>query len=51
MFSPNTAETEKQAILSAIDEVICANFEKYLGLPVLVGRKKYLTFKRLKDRT
>lgn len=50
MFRPNIAEPDKEAILSAADEVICGRFEKYLGLLVLIGRNKYLTFKWMKDK-
>lgn len=50
MFSPNTIETKKQAILLVANGILCACFDKYLDLPVLVGKKKHLTFKWLKDR-
>lgn len=50
MFNSNSVVIENLAILAAIESIICANFEKYLGLLVLVGKEKQLTFKWLKEK-
>lgn len=50
MFSSNSVVIEKLAILAAIESVVCVNFEKYLGLPVLVGRKKTINLQVAKGK-
>jgi len=50
MFSQNAKRAEKQALMSALDIGVEARNEKYLGLPVYMGRSKEKTFNYLKDR-
>ncbi|KAF5441904.1 hypothetical protein F2P56_037144 [Juglans regia] len=46
----NTKAEVKKAILEAGNSVVCGTYEKYLGLPAMVGRSKFNTFKNLKER-
>ena len=50
MFSQNAKRAEKQALMSALDIGVEARNEKYLGLPVYMGRLKEKTFNYLKDQ-
>lgn len=49
-FNPNTSLRVKNEVQRAAGGVTCGYFEKYLGLPAMVGRKKHSTFKWLKER-
>jgi len=49
-FSNNTLANRKQGILWTLGVQEVNRFKSYLGLPTLVGRKKYHTFSYLKDR-
>ena len=49
-FSSNTSASQKQGILRILGVQEVNRFESYLGLPTLVGSKKYHTFSYLKDR-
>lgn len=49
-FSRNTKEDIKQQILAASGLQATQCFEKYLGLPTMVGRSKRQAFMALKDR-
>ncbi|XP_040998224.1 uncharacterized protein LOC121244278 [Juglans microcarpa x Juglans regia] len=49
-FSSNTEETEKKMILFEAGGVVCGSYEKYLGLPAMVGRSKYKTFRGVKEK-
>ncbi|XP_042962354.1 uncharacterized protein LOC122296618 [Carya illinoinensis] len=49
-FNSNTKAEDKRRILEAGDSVLCGSYEKYLGLPTIVGRSKYQTFSILKER-
>lgn len=40
----------KDCILQHAEGVICDNYNKYLGLPIVVGKSKYNTFRGLKDK-
>jgi hypothetical protein len=50
MFSRNTSHGKRQEVLVELNIRAEARTEKYLGLPVYVGRSKTKTFAYLKDR-
>jgi hypothetical protein len=50
MFSRNTNERHKSEVLSILNITTEARIEKYLGLPIYMGRSKSKTFAYLKDR-
>jgi hypothetical protein len=50
MFSRNTSHGRRQEVLVELNIRAEARTEKYLGLPVYVGRSKTKTFAYLKDR-
>ncbi|XP_042969072.1 uncharacterized protein LOC122301754 [Carya illinoinensis] len=49
-FSTNTSLVVKKSILSAGNLVVCGSYERYLGLPTVVGRSKFNTFRVLKEK-
>jgi len=49
MFSKNARSAEKQQMMTALGINVEARNEKYLGLPVYMGRSKEKTFAYLKD--
>ncbi|KAF5458402.1 hypothetical protein F2P56_022431 [Juglans regia] len=49
-FSSNTKTVCREMILRDGGSVVCGSYEKYLGLPSVVGRSKHNTFKSIKDR-
>lgn len=49
-FSSNAAMNVRRQILQEAGITVCGNYEKYLGLPTIVGKSKYNTFKLLKDK-
>ncbi|XP_042972725.1 uncharacterized protein LOC122304517 [Carya illinoinensis] len=49
-FSSNTSITTRLIIKNEAGVSICGNYEKYLGLPAMVGRSKFNTFRVLKER-
>ncbi|XP_035551510.1 uncharacterized protein LOC118349853 [Juglans regia] len=49
-FSSNTKSVCKDLILRDGGSIVCGSYEKYLGLPSVVGRSKHNTFKSIKDR-
>ncbi|XP_075633692.1 uncharacterized protein LOC142606188 [Castanea sativa] len=49
-FSSNTSPQQRDVIKALLGVREVDKFESYLGLPTLVGRKKYHTFSFLKDR-
>ncbi|XP_042958006.1 uncharacterized protein LOC122293492 [Carya illinoinensis] len=49
-FSKNSHPVDKQAIKEAGQNLVCGIYEKYLGLPAIVGRSKFNTFRSLKER-
>ncbi|XP_042954568.1 uncharacterized protein LOC122290977 [Carya illinoinensis] len=49
-FSSNTRVETKNFILQQINGSRCNNYNKYLGLPTIVGRSKYNTFQSLKEK-
>ena len=49
-FSSNTSPQNRDLIKVLLGVSKMDRFESYLGLPTLVGRKKYHTFSFLKDR-
>jgi len=50
MFSRNARIADKQQVMTALDIAVEAWNEKYLGLPVYMGKSKVRTFAYLKDR-
>ena len=50
MFSRNTRESDRQSMMQALDISSDATNEKYLGLPIYMGRSKSKTFAYIKDR-
>lgn len=50
MFSMNTKENDREKFRGALDIGVEAWNEKYLGLPVYMGRSKSKTFSYLKER-
>jgi len=50
MFSPNTPQQIRNLILSELGITSIANNEKYLGLPVYIGKSKKRTFEYIKQR-
>ncbi|XP_042969115.1 uncharacterized protein LOC122301804 [Carya illinoinensis] len=49
-FSSNTPMSVRRQIQQVAGVATCGNFEKYLGLPSIVGRSRYNTFRILKER-
>ena len=49
-FSPNTSQHSRNAICSFFGTSPFTQFEKYLGLPPVVGRAKQKAFNEIKDR-
>lgn len=49
-FSPNAKAEVREGILKEIGARMILNCEKYLGLPIMVGRSCYNTFRGIKDR-
>ncbi|XP_040986468.1 uncharacterized protein LOC121234565 [Juglans microcarpa x Juglans regia] len=49
-FSNNTQLADKQAIKEAGNSFVCGTHEKYLGLPAMVGKSRYNTFRNLKEK-
>uniref|UniRef100_A0A0A9AZV2 Reverse transcriptase domain-containing protein n=1 Tax=Arundo donax TaxID=35708 RepID=A0A0A9AZV2_ARUDO len=50
MFSKNTTETAKQACMGALNFNTEAKNEKYLGLPVYIGRSAKKAFAYIKEK-
>jgi hypothetical protein len=50
MFSSNTSKVKRREVLRELNISEEAKTEKYLGLPVYVGRSRSKTFEYLKDR-
>lgn len=50
MFSKNTSEGDRLAIMSSLEITYEAHNEKYLGLPVYMGKSKVQTFNYRKVR-
>jgi hypothetical protein len=50
MFSENTRDGDKENVLQVLNIRAEARTEKYLGLPVYVGRSRSKTFEYIKDR-
>jgi len=50
MFSPNTSDDDKQGVMEALSIRSETMNERYLGLPVFVGRSRSNVFSYLKDR-
>lgn len=50
LFSPHVRSNDKELVIQAIGGTICGSYEKYLGLPALVGRSKYNIFKNIKEK-
>ncbi|KAF5482243.1 hypothetical protein F2P56_002830 [Juglans regia] len=50
MFSSNGRNEDWDRIVEELGGRVQNNYERYLGLPTLVGRSKYNTFRGIKDR-
>ncbi|KAF5458508.1 hypothetical protein F2P56_022531 [Juglans regia] len=50
MFSSNGRNEDWNRIVEELGGRVQNNYERYLGLPALVGRSKYNTFRGIKDR-
>lgn len=50
LFSSNTKQQVRRQILEAVGARLSGNCEKYLGLPVVVGKSRYNAFKSIKDK-
>ena len=50
MFSKNTRESVKSALMADLEVSSEARNDRYLGLPISMGRSKVLTFNYLKER-
>ena len=50
MFSQNAKTVDKEQMMTALDIRVEARNDKYLGLPVYMGKSKEKTFAYLKDR-
>ncbi|XP_042979926.1 uncharacterized protein LOC122310106 [Carya illinoinensis] len=48
-FSSNTKEENKKMIKEASNSLVCGNYDKYLGLPTMIGRSSFKTFRILKE--
>jgi hypothetical protein len=49
-FSKNTPEASQNVIKEALEVPIIRQYEKYLGLPSLVGRNRSVSFTQIKER-
>lgn len=49
-FSTNTKESERSVVSQILGVRRANDFEQYLGLPSMVGKRKRLSFQNLKDR-
>ena len=49
-FSPNTPKEIQEYVKQRFGANIIRQYEKYLGLPSLMGRNKRNTFQQLKER-
>ena len=50
MFSQNAKTVDKEQMMTALDIRVEARNDKYLGLPVYMGKSKENNFAYLKDR-
>lgn len=50
LFSSNTPLVDQSKVLQEIAGVICGNYDRYLGLPTLIGKSTYNTFRWIKER-
>jgi hypothetical protein len=50
MFTKNTVDSDRTAVMNALGISTEARNEKYLGLPVYMGQSKSQTFAYLKDK-
>ncbi|XP_042950231.1 uncharacterized protein LOC122282336 [Carya illinoinensis] len=49
-FSKNKNPAARELILQSTNGVVCGDYNKYLGLPTMIGRYKYMSFRGLKER-
>ncbi|XP_040956169.1 uncharacterized protein [Gossypium hirsutum] len=49
-FNSNTKENERRAVSQILGVRRANDFERYLGLPSMVGKRKRISFQNLKDR-
>lgn len=50
MFSQNTKARRKELVIQATWSIICGSYQKYLGLPAMVGRSKTNTCRSIKEK-
>ncbi|XP_042950067.1 uncharacterized protein LOC122282179 [Carya illinoinensis] len=50
LFSSNIRASVQREILQEVGDVSYGDYAKYLGLPTLIGRSKYETFRGIKER-
>ncbi|XP_042944715.1 uncharacterized protein LOC122278601 [Carya illinoinensis] len=50
LFISNTSTEAKEYIVQHAEGVVCDNYNKYLGLPTMIGKSKYNTFRGLKEK-
>ncbi|XP_042954544.1 uncharacterized protein LOC122290947 [Carya illinoinensis] len=49
-FSSNVKKNVKESVLKELGARLVTSCEKYLSLPIMVGRSKYNSFRSIKDR-
>jgi hypothetical protein len=50
LFSKNTSEEDKEAIINVFQVIATIGSGKYLGMPSIIGRNKRAVFGCLRDR-
>lgn len=48
-FRSNTNQSNRDQILTRVGVTTCNSYERYLGLPTLIGKSKYSYFKNIKE--
>ncbi|XP_035551149.1 uncharacterized protein LOC118349712 [Juglans regia] len=49
-FSSNTTKVVKRMLFQEAGAVLCDSYERYLGLPAVVGRSRYNAFRSIKEK-
>lgn len=50
LFSANTDGETQREIMQTVGVILCRDYGKYLGLPTMIDRNKFHTFKMIKER-